>query len=137
MITTTGRRGKFLVTGFVLFAIGLIIASLIRGHPIDKRDLGDLYGCYTVDKHQLFRLTPDALVTPDRALAFTAHQGKYHAYLDLFRPMRLTQHGTAVSFDLSPEPTGPIEVHRSTLRALLLPSASGPPILALRSECPA
>ena len=133
MATTT--RAALIATPFVLLAIGLIVASIIRGHPIDKRDLADLYGCYTIENQQLFRLTPDALVTPLEAVTFTARQGKYHAYLDLARPMRLVRRGAMLSFDPSPEPTGPTEVCQSTPRALLLPSASGPPILALRSEC--
>ena len=134
---TTTTRAALIATPLVLLAIGLIAWSIIRGHPIDKRDLGDLYGCYAADNQQLFRLTPEALITPTQSVAFTARKGKYYAYLDLARPMRLVKHGAALSFDSSPEPTGPIEVHRRTPRALLLPSAEGPPLEVPRSECPA
>jgi hypothetical protein len=133
-VNPTARR-PLLATLFVLAAIALILVSLLRGHPIDKRDLGDLYGCYSVEGRTLFRLTPDALVSPTSKIAFTAHQGRRHAYLDLASPMRLAHRGDVQTFDPAPEPTGPIEVRRSTPRALLLPSDAGPPIEAIRTEC--
>ena len=104
MAMTTTSKGKLLATVFALVAIGLIVVSLVRGHPIDKRDLGDLYGCYVVDGQQLFRLTPEALVTPSRAVPFAARQGRRHAYLDLASPMRVVHRGGALSFEPGPEP---------------------------------
>lgn len=125
------------MTPFVVAVIGLIVFATFRSHPIAKRDVADLWGCYAIAGESLFTLTADALATPTARTAFTARQGRRSTYLDLASPMRLAKHGAVLSFDPSPEPTGPIEVHRSTPRALLLRSASGPPILALRSECPA
>ena len=135
MAMTTTSKGKLLATVFALVAIGLIIFTMVRGKPIDKRDLGDLYGCYVIDDQQLFRLTPDAFVTPTRSVAFTAHQGRRYAYLDLASPMRVVHRGGALSFEPGPEPVVTIEVYRGTPRALLLRSDAGPPIEAIRTEC--
>ncbi len=135
MAMSTTTTGKLLATVLALFAIGMIVVSLVRGHPIDKRDLGDLSGCYVVDGQQLFRLTPDALVTPTRSVSFTARQGRRHAYLDLAAPMRVVHRGGASSFDPGPEPAVTIEVYRGTPRALLLQSDVGPPLKAIRTEC--
>ena len=137
MTTTTGSRGKLLATVFVIAAIVLIVFATFRSHTIDKRDVADLWGCDSIEGKPLFTLTADVLATPTARTAFIARQGRRSTYLDLASPMRLVKHGASLTFDPSPEPTGPIEAHRSTPRALLLPSASGPPILALRSECPA
>lgn len=138
-IATAHRWPKLLAILFAMFAIGLIIFSLVRGHPIDKRDLGDLYGCYVVDGQTLFRLTPDALVTLKitsvRTVAFTARQGRFNAYLDLASPMRVVHRGAALSFGPGPEPVVPIEVYRSSPRAMLLQSDASPPIKAIRTEC--
>ena len=135
MAMTTKSKGKLLATVFVLVAIALIVGSMLRGHPIDKRDLGDLYGCYVVDNQQLFRLTPDAVVTPTRSVPFTARQGRRYAYLDLASPMRVVHRGGALSFEPGPEPAVTIEVYRGSPRALLLQSDVGPPIEAIRTEC--
>ena len=133
MATTT--RNALIATPLVMAAIALILFSTLRSHTIDKRDLADLWGCYSVEGKPLFTLTPDALVTPIARLVFTARQGRRKAYLDLASPMRLTQRNGVMVFDRSPQPTGPIEVHRSSPRALLLPSEQGVPIEAFRSEC--
>ena len=133
-VAMTSRR-SIVATLFVVTTIALVIFATMRRHTIDKHDLADLWGCYSIEGRPLFTLGPDALTTPATRVAFTARQGRRNAYLDLARPMSLTRRVETLSFDPSPEPTGPLEVHRSTPRALLLPSASGPPILALRSEC--
>ncbi len=139
VITTVHRWPKTFATLLTIFAIALIAFAVVRGHPIDKRDLGDLYGCYGVDAQTLFRLTPDALVavtsTSDRAVAFTARQGRYNAYLDLASPMRVVHRGTVLAFGPGPEPAVPIEVYRGSPRALLLQSDAGPPIKAIQTEC--
>jgi hypothetical protein len=135
MAMTTTSKGKLLATVFALVAIGLIVGSMVRGHPIDKRDLGDLYGCYVVDNQQLFRLTPDAVVTPTRSVPFTARQGRRYAYLDPASPMRVVHRGGALSFEPGPEPAVTIEVYRGSPRALLLQSDVGPPLKAIRTEC--
>jgi hypothetical protein len=135
MAMTTTSKGKLLATVFALVAIGLIVGSMVRGHPIDKRDLGDLYGCYVVDNQQLFRLTPDAVVTPTRSVPFTARQGRRYAYLDLASPMRVVHRGGALSFEPGPEPAVTIEVYRGSPRALLLQRDVGPPLKAIRTEC--
>ena len=135
MAMTTTITGKLLATVFALVAIGLIVGSMVRGHPIDKRDLGDLYGCYVVDDQQLFRLTPDAFVTPTRSVPFTARQGRRYAYLDLASPMRVVHRGGALSFEPGPEPAVTIEVYRGSPRALLLQRDVGPPLKAIRTEC--
>ena len=138
-IATAQRWPKTFATIFTIFAMALIIFALVRGHPIDKRDLGDLYGCYVVDGQPLFRLTPDALVTVTstsvRSVAFTARQGRFKAYLDLASPMRVVHRGAALSFGPGPEPTIPIEVYRGSPRAMLLQSDTGPPIRAIQTEC--
>ena len=131
MAMSTTITGKLLATDLVR----LIVVSLVRGHSIDKRDLGDLYGCYVVDGKQLFRLTPEALVTPSRAVPFASRQGRYHAYLDLGAPMRIAHHGATLAYDTAPEPAVTIEVYRGTLPALLLKSDVGPPLKAIRTEC--
>ena len=135
MATTASNRAKLIITVFIMFAIGLIVTSIMRGHPIEKSDLSDLYGCYRSDNQQLFHLTPDALITPTRAIAFTAHQGKYHAYLDLAAPMQVVRHGAVIAFEPAPDPAVAIEVTRRTPRSLLLRSDAGPPVNAILSEC--
>ena len=125
---------------FTMIAIGLIISSMVRGHPIDKRDLGDVYGCYAIDGQTLFRLTPNGFVaikTPSGGtVAFTARQGRYHAYLDVARSLRVVHRGTALSFELGPEPAMAIEVYRGSPRTLLLQSDTGPQMKAIRTQCP-
>ena len=135
MAMSTTITGKLLATVLALFVAAMIVVSLVRGHPIDKRNLGDLYGCYVVDDQQLFRLTPDAFVTPTRSVPFTARQGRRYAYLDLASPMRVVHRGGALSFEPGPEPAVTIEVYRGSPRALLLQSDVGPPLKAIRTEC--
>ena len=135
MAMSTTITGKLLATVLALFVAAMIVVSLVRGHPIDKRNLGDLYGCYVVDYQQLFRLTPDAFVTPTRSVSFTARQGRRYAYLDLASPMRVVHRGGALSFEPGPEPAVTIEVYRGSPRALLLQSDVGPPLKAIRTEC--
>ena len=135
MVMATTITGKLLATVFALVAIGLMVGSMVRGHPIDKRDLGDLYGCYVFDNQQLFRLTPNAFVTPTRSVPFTARQGRRYAYLDLASPMRVVHRGGALLFEPGPEPAVTIEVYRGSPRALLLQRDVGPPLKAIRTKC--
>ncbi len=136
MVVAAAKRWPTLVaTIFAVFAIGLIVFATLRSRTIDKRDLGDLYGCYVVDGQTLFRLTPDALVAPKAAVAFTARQGRYNAYLDLAKPMRVVHSDTALSFEVAPEPAVPIIVYRNSPRALLLQNDAGSPVKATRTDC--
>ena len=138
-LATARRRPNLFATLLAIFAVGLVMFTFVRGHPIDKRDLGDLYGCYAVEGQTLFRLTQDEFVTPTttsaRGVAFTARQGRFKAYLDLAIPMRVVHRGAELSFGPGPGAAIPIEVYRGSPRAMLLQSESGPPLKAIRTEC--
>lgn len=135
MNETANRTKPVLVTLFVLVTIGLILFATVRPHTIDQRDLADLWGCYSINGRLQFKLAPDALVTPTSRVAFAARQGRRKAYLDLATPMHLAIRNGVATFEPAPEPTGPIEVHRSSPPGLLLPSERGAPIEVIRTEC--
>lgn len=138
-ITSDAPRSKMFAILISALAIGLIVISLIRGHPIDKQDLSDLYGCYTVEGQTLFRLTSDSFVPltipPIHMVAFTARQGRFHAYLDPASPIGVVHRGASVTLRPRPGPVVPIEVHRGSPRALLMQSDTGVPVKAVKSGC--
>ena len=139
-ITSAFPRSKMAAMLILALAIGLIVSSLIRGHPIRKQDLTDLYGCYTVEGQTVFSLTPDAFVpmtaTSIHSVKFTARQGRFHAYLDPASAIGVVHQGASVTVEARPGPVVPIEVHRGSPRALLMQSDTGVPIKAIRSVCP-
>ena len=139
-LTSAFPRSKMAAILISALAIGLIVISLIRGHPIEKQDLTDLYGCYTVEGQTVFRLTPDAFVPLTTAsihsVTFTARQGRFHAYLDPASAIEVVHRGASVTVEPRPVPIVPIEVHRGSPRALLMQSDTGVPIEAIRSVCP-